>query len=137
MQKELGTSSCFCGPVVTVGVNEKGVMSKGTGGFPVSSFATLVKTQKRRCLEHDDFISHTTLLQYEKPSLTTPPFRFCYHQYSQGSVRHLLQFTVNNNIPDRLVFLNTVTLLCLIQFFQTHSWHRITHFEKKQKTGLC
>ena len=27
----------------------------------------------------------------------------------------------NNNIPDRLVFLNTATLLCLIQFFQTHS----------------
>ena len=41
-------------------------MSKGTGGSPVSSFATLVKTQKKRHLEHDDFISHTTLLQYEK-----------------------------------------------------------------------
>ena len=41
-------------------------MSKGTGGSPVSSFATLVKTQKKRHLEHDDFISQTTLLQYEK-----------------------------------------------------------------------
>ena len=29
-----------------MGVNEKGVISKGTVGFPVSSFATLVKTQK-------------------------------------------------------------------------------------------
>ena len=66
LRKELGTSSCFCGPVVIVGVNEKGVISKGTSGFPVSSFATLVKTQKKRHLEHDDFISHTTLLQYVK-----------------------------------------------------------------------
>ena len=49
-----------------MGVNEKGVISKGTGGFPVSSFATLVKTQKERYLEHDDFVSNTTLLQYEK-----------------------------------------------------------------------
>ena len=49
-----------------MGVNEKRVMSKGTGGSPVSSFATLVKTQKKQYLEHDDFISHTTLLQYEK-----------------------------------------------------------------------
>ena len=49
-----------------MGVNEKGVISKGKGGFPVSSFATLVKPQKKRYLEHDNFISHTTLLQYEK-----------------------------------------------------------------------
>ena len=49
-----------------MGVNEKRVISKGTVGFPVSSFATLVKTQKKRYLEHDDLISHTTLLQYEK-----------------------------------------------------------------------
>ena len=60
-------NNAFCGPVVTAGVNEKGVISKvRTGGFPVSSFPTLVKTQKKRYLEHDDLISHTTLLQYEK-----------------------------------------------------------------------
>ena len=57
---------------VIVGVNEKRVISKGTGGCPVSSFATSVETQKKRYLEHDNFISYTTLLQYEKnPSLTT------------------------------------------------------------------
>ena len=56
----------MCGLVVIVGVNEKGVILKETGGCRVSSFATLVKTQKKRYLEHDDFISHTTLLQYEK-----------------------------------------------------------------------
>ena len=49
-----------------MGVNEKGVISKGTGGFPVLSFATLLKTQKKQYIEHDNFISHTTLLQYEK-----------------------------------------------------------------------
>ena len=36
---------------------------------------------------------------------------FCHHQYSQGSVRDLLQFTVNNNRPDHLVFLHTISLL--------------------------
>ena len=66
LRKERGTSFCLCGLVVIVGVNEKEVISKGTGGCRVSSFATLVKTQKKRHLEHDDFISHTTLLQYEK-----------------------------------------------------------------------
>ena len=66
LRKELGTSSYFCGLVVILGVNEKGAISKGTGGFPVSSFATLVKTQKERYLEHDELISHTTLLRYEK-----------------------------------------------------------------------
>ena len=48
-------SSCHCG-----------CQREGTGGCPVSSFGTLVKTQKKRYLEHDDLISHTTLLQYEK-----------------------------------------------------------------------
>ena len=36
-----------------------------------------------------------------------------------------------NKLPDRLVFLNTVTLICLIQFFRTLSWHRITYVQKK------
>ena len=59
----------MCGLVVIVafvGVNEKEVLSKGKGGCPVSSFATLVETQKKRHLEHDNLISHTTLLQYPK-----------------------------------------------------------------------
>ena len=64
--KELGTLSCLCGLVVIMGVNEKGVISKGTGRCAVSSFATLIETQKKRYLEHDNFISHTTLLQCEK-----------------------------------------------------------------------
>ena len=51
---------------VIVGVNERGMISKGTGECRVSSFATLVKTQKKRYLQHDNFISHTTLLRYEK-----------------------------------------------------------------------
>ena len=49
-----------------MGVNEKGVTSKGTGGCAVSSFSSLVESQKKRYLEGDNFISHTTLLQYEK-----------------------------------------------------------------------
>ena len=93
----------MCGLVVTVGVNDRGVISKGTGGCPVSSFATLVEIQKKRHLEPDNFISHISLLQYEKkPSLTPWLFTFC-HQYSQGSARDPLQFPVYNNLPDRLV----------------------------------
>ena len=56
-------SSCHCG---IVGVNEKEVLSKGTGGCPVSSFATLVETQKKRHLEHDNFISHINLDTIQK-----------------------------------------------------------------------
>ena len=66
LRKELGTLSCLCGLLVIVGVDKKRVISKGTVGCPVSSFATLVETQKKRYLEHDNFISHTTLLQYPK-----------------------------------------------------------------------
>ena len=55
-------SSCHCG------VNEKGVISKGTGGCPVSSFAT---GKKYKRLEATIFIMTTlflasTSLQYEK-----------------------------------------------------------------------
>ena len=56
-------SSCHCG-----------CQREGRGGCPVSSFGTLVKTQKKRYLEHDDLISHTTLLQYVKnPRLQHSP----------------------------------------------------------------
>ena len=70
----------MCGLVVIVafvGVNEKEVLSKGKGGCPVSSFATLVETQKKRHLEHDNFISHINpdtmqkKKKLNKPSLTT------------------------------------------------------------------
>ena len=59
-----------------LGVNEKEVISKREGGCPVSSFATLVETQKKRHLEHDNFISHINLdtmqkKKLNKPSLTT------------------------------------------------------------------
>ena len=37
------------------------MVSKGKGGCPVSSFATLVKTQKKQYLEYDNFISHINL----------------------------------------------------------------------------
>ena len=47
-----------------MGVNEREVISKGTGGCPVSSFATLVETQKKRYLEHDNFISHIASSSY-------------------------------------------------------------------------
>ena len=76
-----------------MGVNKKRVISKGTGGGPVSSFATLVVTQKKGYLEHDNFISHTTLLQYPK----TLAYKIAPHILSSstpGSVRDLLQFTV-------------------------------------------
>ena len=54
-----------------MGVNEKGVISEGTGGCPVLSFATLVEIQKKRHLENDNFISHINLATIrKKPSLT-------------------------------------------------------------------
>ena len=120
LRKELWTLACLCGLVVIVGVDKKRVISKGMAGCPVLSFATLVKIQKKGHLEHDNFISHTALLQYPQ----TLAYNIAPHILSSstpGSVLDLLQFTLNNNIPDRLVFLNTVTLLCLNQFFQTHS----------------
>ena len=43
-----------------MGVKEKGVISKGTGGCPALSFATVVKNSKWH-LEHDNFISFITL----------------------------------------------------------------------------
>ena len=102
-------SSCHCG------CQREGRISKGTGGFPVSSLATLVKTEKKRYLEDDDLIPHTTLLQYEKT--------LAYNITLQILLSSVLSRLSSS--PDRLVFLNTVTLLCLIQFFQTHSEHRI------------
>ena len=38
-----GTQSCFWGLSVIVDVKEKEVISKGTGGCPALSFATVVK----------------------------------------------------------------------------------------------
>ena len=61
LRNELRAYSYLCGLVVIVGVNEREVISKGTGGCPVSSFATLVETQKKRYLEHDNFISHINI----------------------------------------------------------------------------
>ena len=49
-----------------MGVNEKGVISKGTGGCPVSSFATLVETQKKRHLEPTQEFKSTAVLPYIK-----------------------------------------------------------------------
>ena len=49
-----------------MGVNEREVISKGTDGCPVSSFAILVETQKKRHLEHDNFISHINLATIRK-----------------------------------------------------------------------
>ena len=49
-----------------VGVKEKGVISKGTGGCPSSSFATVVKKNSKWHLQHDNFSSFITL--------TTPTF---------------------------------------------------------------
>ena len=69
-------------------------MSKGTVGFPVSSFATLVKTQKKRYLEHYDLIPHTTLLQYEKT--------LAYNITLQILLSSVLSRLSSS--PDRLVF---------------------------------
>ena len=44
---------------VIVGVKEKGVISKGTGKCPPSSFATVVNNLKWH-LEHDNFTSFIT-----------------------------------------------------------------------------
>ena len=41
-----GTQSRLCGLAVVVGVEEKGVISKGTERCPALSFATVVKTTK-------------------------------------------------------------------------------------------
>ena len=41
-----GTQSRLCGLAVIVGVKEKIVVSKGTGGCPALSFATVVKKLK-------------------------------------------------------------------------------------------
>ena len=101
LRKELGTSSCLCGLVVIVGVNKKGVISKGMVGCPVSSFATLIETQKKRYLEHDNFISHTTLLQYPK----TLAYNIALHILSSSVLTRLSSWpsTVyrNMNILDR------------------------------------
>ena len=48
------------------------MISKGTGGFTKVSNDETGQTQKKRHLEHDDFISHTTLLQYEKTLAYSP-----------------------------------------------------------------
>ena len=48
-----------------------GVISRGTGGCPVSSFDTLVKAQKKRHLGHDNFISHINLGTIRKKPLLT------------------------------------------------------------------
>ena len=41
------TQSRLCGLAVIVGVKEKEVISKGTGGCPALSFATVVKKKEK------------------------------------------------------------------------------------------
>ena len=87
LRKELGTQSCLCGLVVIVGVNEKGVISKGTGGYSVSSFFgknskearfrtcqlnfshNLVTIRKNLRLQHS--ISHSVLISTHKAQFVT------------------------------------------------------------------
>ena len=76
---------------VIVGVKEKGVISKGTGGCPALSFATVVKKSKWP-LQHDNFISFiplaTPMFEKQKTIKTlsyvgrtkTSPLAFC-HEY--------------------------------------------------------
>ena len=109
-----------------------------------------VETRKKRYLEHDSFISHTTLLQYEKnprlqhsPSHSfiisthkaqfvtfySLPWTITYLDYEQSLFslgpssktpetykggRKRERLLAVYNIPDRLVFLNTVILLSLV-----------------------
>ena len=47
LRKEPGTQTSLCGLVATEDVNEKEVISKGTGGCPASSFAISAATQKK------------------------------------------------------------------------------------------
>ena len=93
-------------------VNEKEVISKGTGGCPVSSFATLAKIQKKQHLEYNNFSSHINLATIRK----NPRLQHSASHYvisTQGSVRDTLQFTVYNNLPDRLVLKPChITLSC-------------------------
>ena len=86
------TLACLCGLVVIVGVNKKRVISKGTGGCPVLSFATLVETQKKGYLEHDNFISHTT-------SLTTYPRLQHSSSHSVIISTHQAQFVTFSSLP--------------------------------------
>ena len=64
VQMANGTQSRLCGLAVIVGVKEKEVISKGTGGCPALSFATVVKKKRKNSnwhLKHDNFISFITL----------------------------------------------------------------------------
>ena len=88
---------------VIVGVKEKGVISKGTGGCPALSFSTVVKKSKWH-LQHENFISFiplaTPMFKKQKTIKTlfyvsrtkTSPLALC-HDYSQGFVLGPLLFT--------------------------------------------
>ena len=124
-RKELGTYSCLCGLVVIVGLNEERVISKGTGGCLVSSFATLIETQKKRYLEHDNF------LLYEKnPRLQHSPSHSVISSHKAQFMTLCSSLCLYNNLPDRLVFLNTVTLIC--KFFKPIHSIELLMFKKNK-----
>ena len=86
VQMANGTQSRLCGLAVVVGVEEKGVISKGTERCPALSFATVVKTTKWY-LQHDNFISFVTLAttMFEKqlkPSLMSVGLKPCLSLYA-------------------------------------------------------
>ena len=79
--------------------NEKGVISKAMGGSPFSSLATLVETQKKRHLEHDNFIAHINLATIRKnPRLQ--------HSLSYSVIStHKAQFVTLYSSPCTLTYL--------------------------------
>ena len=81
-----GTQSRLCGLAVIVGVKEKEVISKGTGGCPALSFATVVKKESKWRLKRDNLISFITLAtpMFEKqlkPSLMSVGLKPCLSLY--------------------------------------------------------
>ena len=86
VQMANGTQSRLCGLAVIVGVKEKEVISKGTGGCPALSFATVVKKESKWRLKRDKFISFITLAtpMFEKqlkPSLMSVGLKPCLSLY--------------------------------------------------------
>ena len=81
-----GTQSRLWGLPVIVDMKEKEVVSKGTGGCPALSFATVVKKNSKWHLKHDNFISFITLTtpMFEKqlkPSLMSAGLKPCLSLY--------------------------------------------------------
>ena len=89
-------SSCHCG------CQREGSYIKREGGCPVSSFATLVETQKKRHLEHDNFISHINLDTIQKKNLTNPRLQ---HSPSYSVIsNHKAQFVTLCSSPCTRTF---------------------------------